>query len=110
MSGDDLTEIPSFAARRDEAVDSAPRNAIPGRAREGAGMSGASKFFLTLSFIAVCGLSGYAWFSYQLIAELTSDQSRTGKQVQSLENLLTDTDDGNEVSGGYGCATELVGQ
>ncbi|MDB3933215.1 hypothetical protein N9393_02665 [Luminiphilus sp.] len=93
MSGDDLTEIPSFAARRDEAVDSAPRNAIPGRAREGAGMGSASKFFLTLSFIAVCGLSGYAWFSYQLIAELTSDQSRTGKQVQSLENLLTDTDE-----------------
>ena len=60
MSGDDLTEIPSFAARRDEAVDSAPRNAIPGRAREGAGMGSASKFFLTLSFIAVCGLSGYA--------------------------------------------------
>lgn len=93
MSGDDLTEIPSFAARRDEAVDSAPRNAIPGRAREGAGMGSASKFFLTFSFIAVCGLSGYAWFSYQLIAELTSDQSRTGKQVQSLENLLTDTDE-----------------
>jgi hypothetical protein len=27
MARDELTEIPSFAARRDEAVDSAPRNA-----------------------------------------------------------------------------------
>ena len=93
MSRDDLTEIPSFAARRDEAVDSAPRNAIPSRGRESAGLSGASQFFLTLSFIAVCGLSAYAWYSYQLIGELTADQSRTGKQVQSLENLLTDTDE-----------------
>ncbi|MEC8000732.1 MAG: hypothetical protein VX819_06645, partial [Pseudomonadota bacterium] len=93
MSRDDLTEIPSFAARRDEAVDSAPRNAIPSRSRESAGLSGASQFFLTLSFIAVCALSAYAWYSYQLIGELTADQSRTGKQVQSLENLLTDTDE-----------------
>ena len=93
MSRDDLTQIPSFAARRDEAVDSAPRNAIPSRIRESAGLSAASQFFLTLSFIAVCALSAYAWYSYQLIGELTADQSRTGKQVQSLENLLTDTDE-----------------
>ena len=93
MSRDDLTEIPSFAARRDEAVDSAPRNAIPSRSRESAGLSRAGQFFLTLSFIAVCALSAYAWYSYQLISELTADQSRTGKQVQSLENLLTDTDE-----------------
>ena len=93
MSQDDLSEIPSFAARRDEAVDSAPRNAIPSRSRESAGLSGAGQFFLTFSFIAVCALSAYAWFSYQLIGELTADQSRTGKQVQSLENLLTDTDE-----------------
>jgi chromosome segregation ATPase len=38
-------------------------------------------------------LSAYAWYSYQLIGELTADQSRTGKQVQGLENLLTDTDE-----------------
>jgi len=93
MSQDDFSEIPSFAARRDEAVDSAPRNAIPSRSRESAGLSGAGQFFLTFSFIAVCALSAYAWFSYQLIGELTADQSRTGKQVQSLENLLTDTDE-----------------
>ena len=93
MSRDDLTEIPSFAARRDEAVDSAPRNAIPSRSRESAGLSGASQFFLTLSFIAVCALSAYAWYSHQLIGELTADQSKTGKRVQSLENLLTDTDE-----------------
>jgi len=93
MSRDDLTEIPSFAARRDEAVDSAPRNAIPSRSRESAGLSGAGQFFLALSFIAVCALSAYAWYNYQLIGQLTADQSRTGKQVQGLENLLTDTDE-----------------
>lgn len=93
MAQDELTEIPSFAARRDEAVDSAPRNAIPSRSREAAGMSGGSKFALTFSFIAVCLLAAYGWYSYQLIGELTADQSRTGKQVQSLENLLTDTDE-----------------
>ena len=64
MSRDDLTEIPSFAARRDEAVDSAPRNAIPSRTRESAGLSGAVQFFLTLSFIAVCALSAYAWLRW----------------------------------------------
>ena len=93
MARDELTEIPSFAARRDEAVDSAPRNAIPGRGRDGSGKSGASQVLVILSFIAVCALSAYAWYSYQLISELTADQSRTGKQVQSLENLLTDTDE-----------------
>ena len=93
MARDELTEIPSFAARRDEAVDSAPRNAIPSRSREAVGLSGASKFALAFSFVAVCALSAYAFYSYQLIGELTADQSRTGKQVQSLENLLTDTDE-----------------
>ena len=63
------------------------------RSRESAGLSGAGQFFLTLSFIAVCALSSYAWYSYQLIGQLTADQSRTGKQVQGLENLLTDTDE-----------------
>ena len=29
MSRDDLNDIPSFAANRDEAVSSAPRGAIP---------------------------------------------------------------------------------
>ena len=93
MARDELTEIPSFAARRDEAVDSAPRNAIPSRSREAVGMSGGSKFALAFSFIAVCLLSAYGVYSYQIIGELTADQSRTGKQVQSLENLLTDTDE-----------------
>ncbi len=93
MAQDELTEIPSFAARRDEAVDSAPRNAIPSRGRETAGMSSAGKFALVFSFIAVCFLSAYAWYSHQLITGLTVDQARTGKQVQGLENLLTDTDE-----------------
>jgi chromosome segregation ATPase len=93
MAQDELTEIPSFAARRDEAVDSAPRNAIPSRGRETVGMSSAGKFTLAFSFIAVCFLSAYAWYSHQLITELTVDQARTGKQVQGLENLLTDTDE-----------------
>ena len=93
MARDELTEIPSFAARRDEAIDSAPHNAIPGRGRDGSGKGGASQVLVILSFIAVCALSAYAWYSYQLISELTADQSRTGKQVQSLENLLTDTDE-----------------
>ena len=57
------------------------------------GMSSAGKFALTFSFIAVCFLSAYAWYSHQLITELTVDQARTGKQVQGLENLLTDTDE-----------------
>lgn len=57
------------------------------------GMSSAGKFALAFSFIAVCFLSAYAWYSHQLITELTVDQARTGKQVQGLENLLTDTDE-----------------
>ena len=45
MSRDDLTEIPSFAARRDEAVDSAPRNAIPTEAANPLGSVGRVNFF-----------------------------------------------------------------
>jgi chromosome segregation ATPase len=56
-------------------------------------MSSAGKFALAFSFIAVCFLSAHAWYSHQLITELTVDQARTGKQVQGLENLLTDTDE-----------------
>ena len=93
MSRDEITDIPSFAASSDDAVSSAPRAAIPSRSRETAGMSGAATFFLAVSFIAVCALSGWAWYSYQLLTELTAEQSRTGKQVQSLESLLTDTDE-----------------
>ena len=33
MARDDLPDIPSFAANRDEAVASAPRGAVPSRAR-----------------------------------------------------------------------------
>ena len=68
MSRDDLNQIPSFAANRDEAVSSAPRGAIPARSPRASGMlSSAARLGLTFA-LAVAGIAcGWAWQLQQLL-------------------------------------------
>ena len=60
MSRDDLNDIPSFTANREEAVSSAPRGAIPPRAPRGeAPMGLTARLVLTIA-LAVAGMKKYA--------------------------------------------------
>ena len=62
MSRDDLNDIPSFAASRDEAVSSAPRGAIPPRAARAQGKMGvAARLTLTVALAAAGVACGWAW-------------------------------------------------
>ena len=94
MSRDDLNDIPSFAANRDEAVSSAPRGAIPARApRAEAAMGLTARLVLTIA-LAVAGIAcGWAWQLQTLLDESQTQQKATQARVADLEALLSDTDE-----------------
>ncbi|MCH1611572.1 MAG: hypothetical protein L7S53_09730, partial [Luminiphilus sp.] len=94
MSRDDLNEIPSFTANRDEAVSSAPRGAIPPRAlRSQAVMGVTARLVLTLA-LAVAGIAcGWAWQLQTALDESQRQQNATQGRVADLEALLSDTDE-----------------
>ena len=94
MSRDDLNDIPSFAANRDEAVSSAPRGAIPARApRAEAVMGLTARLVLTIA-LAVAGIAcGWAWQLQTLLDESQTQQKATQARVADLEALLSDTDE-----------------
>lgn len=94
MSRDDLNDIPSFAANRDEAVSSAPRGAIPPRASRGeAAMGLTARLVLTIA-LAVAGIAcGWAWQLQTLLDESQRQQEMTQRRVADLEALLSDTDE-----------------
>ena len=94
MSRDDLNEIPSFTANRDEAVSSAPRGAIPPRApRSQAVMGLTARLVLTLA-LAVAGIAcGWAWKLKTALDESQRQQKATQGRVADLEALLSDTDE-----------------
>ena len=94
MSRDDLNEIPSFTANRDEAVSSAPRGAIPPRApRSQAVMGLTARLVLTLA-LAVAGIAcGWAWQLQTALDESQRQQKATQGRVADLEALLSDTDE-----------------
>jgi hypothetical protein len=94
MSRDDLTDIPSFAASRDEAVSSAPRGAIPARsatARAGIGL--ATRLVLTLALAAAGVACGWAWQLQTLLDGAQTQLKTTQARVSDLEALLSDTDE-----------------
>ena len=94
MSRDDLTDIPSFAASRDEAVSSAPRGAIPARsatARAGIGL--ATRLVLTLALAAAGVACGWAWQLQTLLDGAETQLKTTQARVSDLEALLSDTDE-----------------
>ena len=94
MSRDDLNDIPSFAASRDEAVSSAPRGAIPPRAARTQGSMGvAARLTLTLALAAAGVACGWAWQLQMMLDEAQSQQKATQGRVADLEALLSDTDE-----------------
>ena len=94
MSRDDLNDIPSFTANRDEAVSSAPRGAIPARApRTEAAMGLTARLVLTIA-LAVAGIAcGWAWQLQTALDDAQRQQKLTQGRVADLEALLSDTDE-----------------
>ena len=94
MSRDDLNDIPSFTANRDEAVSSAPRGAIPARApRTEAAMGLTARLVLTIA-LAVAGIAcGWAWQLHTALEDAQRQQKLTQGRVADLEALLSDTDE-----------------
>ena len=94
MSRDDLNDIPSFTANRDEAVSSAPRGAIPARApRTETVMGLTARLVLTIA-LAVAGIAcGWAWQLQMALDDAQRQQKLTQGRVADLEALLSDTDE-----------------
>ena len=94
MSRDDLNDIPSFTANRDEAVSSAPRGAIPARApRTEVAMGLTARLVLTIA-LAVAGIAcGWAWQLQTALDDAQRQQKLTQGRVADLEALLSDTDE-----------------
>lgn len=94
MSRDDLNDIPSFTANRDEAVSSAPRGAIPARApRTEAAMGLTARLVLTIA-LAVAGIAcAWAWQLQTALDDAQRQQKLTQGRVADLEALLSDTDE-----------------
>ena len=94
MSRDDLNDIPSFTANRDEAVSSAPRGGIPARApRTEAAMGLTARLVLTIA-LAVAGIAcGWAWQLQTALDDAQRQQKLTQGRVADLEALLSDTDE-----------------
>ena len=94
MSRDDLTDIPSFAANRDEAVSSAPRGAIPARStttRAGIGL--ATRLVLTVALAAAGVACGWAWQLQTMLEAAQTQLEATHARVADMEALLSDTDE-----------------
>jgi len=110
MSRDDLNDIPSFAASRDEAVSSAPRGAIPPRAARAQGKMGvAARLTLTVALAAAGVACGWAWQLQMMLDEAQSQQKATQGRVADLEALLSDTDETvNKSAAAMGAQLRLV--
>jgi len=94
MSRDDLTEIPSFAANRDEAVSSAPRGAIPARsATTRAGIGLATRLVLAVALAAAGVACGWAWQLQTMLEAAQIQLKTTQARVADMEALLSDTDE-----------------
>lgn len=94
MSRDDLKDIPSFAANREEAVSSAPRGAIPARAARGEAALGlTARLVLTVTLVVAGIACGWAWHVQKLLDASQTQQKATQARVSDLEALLSDTDE-----------------
>ena len=94
MSGDDLNEIPSFTANRDEAVSSAPRGAIPPRAaRSEASLGLTARLVLTIALALAAIACAWAWQLQTLADTSRTQQLALQGRVADLEALLSDTDE-----------------
>ena len=94
MSGDDLSEIPSFTANRDEAVSSAPRGAIPPRAAKAeAAMGLTARLVVTIALALAAIACAWAWQLQTLADTSRTQQLALQGRVADLEALLSDTDE-----------------
>ena len=94
MTGDELTDLPSFAANRDEAVSSAPRSAIPQRAAKSPrGIGFVARLTVTVAIASAGVACAWAWQLQILLDELKVDQISTQTRVRDLEALLSNTDE-----------------
>ena len=94
MSRDDLTDIPSFAANRDEAVSSAPRGTIPARsATTRAGIGLATRLVLAVALAAAGVACGWAWQLQTMLEAAQIQLKTTQARVADMEALLSDTDE-----------------
>ena len=94
MSRDDLNEIPSFTANRDEAVSSAPRGAIPPRAARTEAVLGlTARLVLTIAFALAAIACAWAWQLQTLADTSRAQQLALQGRVADLEALLSDTDE-----------------
>ena len=94
MSRDDLNDIPSFAANRDEAVSSAPRGAIPARAPRGETAMGlTARLVLTIALAVAAIACAWAWQLQTALDTAQTQQKATQARVADLEALLSDTDE-----------------
>ena len=77
MSRDDLNDIPSFTANREEAVSSAPRGAIPPRApRSEAAMGLTARLVLTIA-LAVADIMGDKNVPYLVAGSATTETTNS---------------------------------
>ena len=94
MSRDDLNEIPSFTANRDEAVSSAPRGAIPPRAARTEAVLGlTARLVLTIALALAAIACAWAWQLQTLADTSRAQQLALQGRVADLEALLSDTDE-----------------
>ncbi len=94
MTGDELTDLPSFAANRDEAVSSASRRAIPQRVvKSPRGIGLIARLTVTIAFASAAVACAWAWQLQILLDELKVDQISTQTRVKDLEALLSNTDE-----------------
>ena len=97
MARDDLPDIPSFAANRDEAVTSAHRGAVPSRGRSAPATRGRMGFWgrliLTVALTAAAVACAWAWQLQQILDRSLATQVTLSSRTADLEALLSDTDE-----------------
>ncbi len=114
MSRDDIPNIPSFAANRDEAVISAPRGAVPSSGSRNTGSSGAGSGLLTrlvatLGLVVAAVAVAWAWQLQQVLDLNIVEQRVIQQRVADLEALLSDTDETvNQSTATLGAQLRLV--
>ncbi len=103
MTNDDLPEIPSFAATRDDmpqgaatrfSDDSGAARQSPERSAKPGGAGIWARLFITVALVVAAVACAWAW---QLQEELRQSQyqlEQWGKRVSDLEDRLSDTDEG----------------
>lgn len=98
MSRDELSDVPSMTANRDEAVSSAPRGAVPSRGGRPApptsgGTGVLARLVLTVALVIAAVACAWAWQLQEALDMAEAEQASVSSRVADLEALLSDTDE-----------------